>query len=139
MKKWFLLFALIFLGSVGGAAVTLWLMPRTSVAWTGESAPIRLTGFPEHIMEHPNFVAASAMATPAVVHIKTKQSGMAGAGGVAASGAGICRLGRDGLFRGALADRIRPDQHLHSVCVVSDRAGVGVVVLCWVIYPQRIV
>jgi len=78
MKKWFLLFALIFLGSVGGAAVTLWLMPRTSVAWTGESAPIRLTGFPEHIMEHPNFVAASAMATPAVVHIKTKQSGMAG-------------------------------------------------------------
>jgi len=78
MKKWLLLFALIFLGSVGGAAVTLWLMPRTSVAWTGESAPIRLTGFPEHIMEHPNFVAASAMATPAVVHIKTKQSGMAG-------------------------------------------------------------
>ena len=78
MKKWLLLFALIFLGSVGGAAVTLWLMPRTSVAWTGESAPIRLTGFPEHIMEHPNFVAASAMAAPAVVNIKTKQSGMAG-------------------------------------------------------------
>jgi Do/DeqQ family serine protease len=78
MKKWSLLFALIFLGSVGGAAVTLWLMPRTSVAWTGESAPIHLTGFPEHIMEHPNFVAASALATPAVVHIKTKQSGMAG-------------------------------------------------------------
>jgi len=79
MKKWALLFALVVLGSVGGAAVTIWFMPRTSIAFPDDSAPIHLAGFPEHIMEHPNFVAASALATPAVVHIKTKQGGIGGA------------------------------------------------------------
>lgn len=79
MKKWFLLFALVVLGSVGGAAVTIWFMPRSSSAFSEGTAPIHLTGFPKDIMEHPNFVTASAMATPAVVHIKTKQGGMSGA------------------------------------------------------------
>jgi len=79
MKKWFLLFALVVLGSVGGAAVAIWYMPRSSMALPNEQAPIHLASFPDHIMEHPNFVAASALATPAVVHIKTKQGGVAGA------------------------------------------------------------
>jgi len=79
MKKWFLLFALVVLGSVGGAAVAIWYMPRSSMAFPNEQAPIQLASFPDHIMEHPNFVAASALATPAVVHIKTKQGGVAGA------------------------------------------------------------
>ncbi|MBM3919370.1 MAG: Do family serine endopeptidase [Sphingomonadales bacterium] len=78
MKKWFLLFALVILGSVGGAVVTIWFMPRATMGFSSDRAPIQLASFPEHIMEHPNFVAASALATPAVVHIMTKQGGVAG-------------------------------------------------------------
>ena len=60
-------------------------------------------------------------------------------GGVVAFGVGFCRLRRHRLFRGALVDRVCSHQHLHSVCVVSDQAGTGLVVLCGVIHPQQIV
>ncbi|MFM7700211.1 MAG: trypsin-like peptidase domain-containing protein, partial [Bacteroidota bacterium] len=64
-----------FLGSLLGAWIVYGLQKRPALHpanWG--SAPVTLTAFPEHIVEHPNFVTTAAMVTPCVVHIKTKGS-----------------------------------------------------------------
>ena len=44
---------------------------------------------------------------------------------VGASGVGVRCVGGNSLFRGALADRLCPDQHLHPVCLVPGGDGAG--------------
>ncbi len=64
-----------FLGSLFGAWIVYGLQKRPALHpanWG--SAPVNLTAFPEHIVEHPNFVTTAATVTPSVVHIKTKGS-----------------------------------------------------------------
>lgn len=64
-----------FLGSLLGAWIVYGLNQRPALHpanWG--NAPVSLTSFPEHIVEHPNFVTTAALVTPCVVHIKTKGS-----------------------------------------------------------------
>ncbi|MBM3935889.1 MAG: Do family serine endopeptidase [Sphingomonadales bacterium] len=65
-----------FLGSLLGAWIVYGLNKRPALhpANWGNTHPVSLTGFPEHIVEHPNFVTTAALVTPCVVHIKTKGS-----------------------------------------------------------------
>lgn len=74
MKKVLGIFGIAFLGAVIGAGIIKWLdKPEVNVSQIA-STPVQFANFPDHIVQHPNFVVASAMATPAVVHIKTKST-----------------------------------------------------------------
>ena len=69
-----------FLGSLVGAWIVYGFQkgaPMHPYSWG--AAPVSLAHFPEHIVEHPNFVTTAALVTPCVVHIKTKGSTTASA------------------------------------------------------------
>lgn len=75
MKKFAALFFAALLG--GGIAALLMLTfgkTDTKVAYVTPASQAKLTNFPNEIVAHPNFITASAVATPAVVHIKTKSA-----------------------------------------------------------------
>jgi Do/DeqQ family serine protease len=73
IRQWGGTLLVAFLGSLFGA----WIV----YGWSGQAPfpnagwnppPASLTHFPEHIVEHPNFVTTASVVTPCVVHIKTK-------------------------------------------------------------------
>jgi len=72
MKRNIGIFVIALLGALSGTAVYNWLLAESPQAQQVVNQPVQFASFPEHILEHPNFVTASAVATPAVVHIKTK-------------------------------------------------------------------
>jgi serine protease Do len=74
MKRVLGIFGIALIGAIAGAGIIKWLdKPDVNVSQI-ESTPVQFANFPEHIVQHPNFVVASSMATPAVVHIKTKSN-----------------------------------------------------------------
>jgi len=77
MKRYIGIFVIALLGAFSGAAIVNWIGPNESSTATTTNQPVQFTNFPEHILEHPNFVTASAISTPAVVHIKTKAKAVA--------------------------------------------------------------
>lgn len=72
MKRNIGIFVIALLGALSGTALYNWLQAKSPQAQQVVNQPVQFASFPEHILEHPNFVTASAVATPAVVHIKTK-------------------------------------------------------------------
>jgi Do/DeqQ family serine protease len=71
MKRIIGIFVIALLGAIGGAAIVNWMdEPQQSVQSINQ--PVQFANFPDHIIQNPNFVVASSLATPAVVHIKTK-------------------------------------------------------------------
>lgn len=72
MKRNIGIFVIALLGALSGTALYNWLLAESPQAQQVVNQPVQFASFPEHILEHPNFVTASAVATPAVVHIKTK-------------------------------------------------------------------
>jgi serine protease Do len=80
MKRNIGIFVIALLGALSGTALYNWLSPSQTATQQPQSQPVQFANFPEHILEHPNFVTASAIATPAVVHIKTKAAPQASQG-----------------------------------------------------------
>ncbi|MFN3528398.1 MAG: Do family serine endopeptidase [Bacteroidia bacterium] len=74
MKRYIGIFVIALFGAISGAAFFKWMSPTQEPVTQGLSQPVQFASFPDHILQHPNFVTASAIATPAVVHIKTKAS-----------------------------------------------------------------
>lgn len=72
MKRNIGIFVIALLGALSGTALYNLLLAESPQAQQVVNQPVQFASFPEHILEHPNFVTASAIATPAVVHIKTK-------------------------------------------------------------------
>ena len=72
MKRNIGIFVIALLGALSGTALYNLLLAESPQAQQVVNQPVQFASFPEHILEHPNFVTASAVATPAVVHIKTK-------------------------------------------------------------------
>jgi Do/DeqQ family serine protease len=72
MKRNIGIFVIALLGALSGTALFNFLWAEKSGQQQLANQPVQFASFPEHILEHPNFVTASAIATPAVVHIKTK-------------------------------------------------------------------
>lgn len=72
MKRNIGIFVIALLGALSGTALYNLLLAESPQAQQLVNQPVQFASFPEHILEHPNFVTASAIATPAVVHIKTK-------------------------------------------------------------------
>lgn len=74
MKRYIGIFVIALFGAISGGAMVFWLSPQTTSSQPAAIQPVQFANFPEHILEHPNFVTASAISTPAVVHIKTKST-----------------------------------------------------------------
>lgn len=72
MKRNIGIFVIALLGALSGTALFNFLWAEKPGQQQLANQPVQFASFPEHILEHPNFVTASAIATPAVVHIKTK-------------------------------------------------------------------
>lgn len=72
MKRIIGIFVIALFGAVSGAGLTKLFDAKPAATTISGSQPVQFTNFPEHIIQNPNFVSASALATPAVVHIKTK-------------------------------------------------------------------
>ncbi len=72
MKRIIGIFVIALFGAVSGAGLTKLFDAKPATTTISGSQPVQFTNFPEHIIQNPNFVSASALATPAVVHIKTK-------------------------------------------------------------------
>ncbi|MEY3247423.1 MAG: hypothetical protein RIT39_1092 [Bacteroidota bacterium] len=75
IRQWGGTLLVAFLGSLLGAWIVYgWSghAPFPTSGWN--TPPASLTHFPEHIVEHPNFVTTASVVTPCVVHIKTKGS-----------------------------------------------------------------
>lgn len=74
MKRNIGIFVIALLGALSGTALFNFIWAEEPGEQHVMNQPVQFASFPEHILEHPNFVTASAIATPAVVHIKTKVS-----------------------------------------------------------------
>lgn len=72
MKRYIGIFLVALIGAVSGAAIVNWLDKGNEAAAQPIAQPVQFANFPDHIIQNPNFVTASAIATPSVVHIKTK-------------------------------------------------------------------
>lgn len=72
MKRIIGIFVISLLGAVSGAGIIKLLETKPATTNLSSSQPVQFANFPDHIIQNPNFVTASALATPAVVHIKTK-------------------------------------------------------------------
>ncbi len=72
MKRNIGIFVIALLGAMAGAGMIKLLDKDQPTAQQVASQPVQFANFPDHIIQNPNFVTASAIATPAVVHIKTK-------------------------------------------------------------------
>jgi Do/DeqQ family serine protease len=74
IKKYFAFFAIALMGGAVGAGTINWIGTKNTSNNGIASNPVRLAalGSSNDGLEHPDFVAASAMTTPAVVHIKVK-------------------------------------------------------------------
>jgi len=72
MKRIIGIFVIALFGAVSGSGLTKLFDAKPATTTISGSQPVQFTNFPEHIIQNPNFVSASALATPAVVHIKTK-------------------------------------------------------------------
>ncbi len=57
-------------GIIGGSTISYFMKTETPQP-AAQPAPVQLTSFPEHLIEHPDFITTSTLVTPAVVHIKT--------------------------------------------------------------------
>ena len=72
MKRTIGIFVIALLGAVSGAGLIKLFDAKPATTTISSSQPVQFANFPDHIIQNPNFVTASALATPAVVHIKTK-------------------------------------------------------------------
>lgn len=72
MKRNIGIFVIALLGAVSGAGIIKLFDSKPTYTTVSNSQPVQFANFPDHIIQNPNFVTASALATPAVVHIKTK-------------------------------------------------------------------
>lgn len=72
MKRYIGIFLVALIGAVSGTAIVNWLDKGNEAATQPIAQPVQFANFPDHIIQNPNFVTASAIATPSVVHIKTK-------------------------------------------------------------------
>jgi len=74
-RQWGGTLLVAFLGSLLGAWIVYGWSGQAPFPTSGwNTPPASLTHFPEHIVEHPNFVTTASVVTPCVVHIKTKGS-----------------------------------------------------------------
>lgn len=78
MKRYFAIFLVALIGAVSGTALVNWLGNGNTAPSQPIAQPVQFANFPDHIIQNPNFVTASAIATPSVVHIKTKANVAAG-------------------------------------------------------------
>lgn len=72
MKRIIGIFVIALFGAVSGAGLVKLMENKPATSTVSSTQPVQFANFPEHIIQNPNFVTASALATPAVVHIKTK-------------------------------------------------------------------
>lgn len=77
MKRYIAIFFVALLGAVSGTAFVNWFSNDKSTSLQPIAQPVQFANFPDHIIQNPNFVTASAIATPSVVHIKTKANSSA--------------------------------------------------------------
>ncbi len=85
IRKYIAVFSIALLGSAIGSATVYRLLSdpnNTKNSTPSQASPLPTTfaAYPTDIMEHPNFVMAAAIATPAVVHIKAELSQKTGVG-----------------------------------------------------------
>jgi len=72
MKRNIGIFVIALFGAASGAGLIKLFDTKPVTINSSSSQPVQFANFPDHIIQNPNFVTASALATPAVVHIKTK-------------------------------------------------------------------
>lgn len=78
MKRYIAIFIVALLGAISGTAIVNWVNDDNQATQQTVAQPVQFASFPDHIIQNPNFVTASSIATPAVVHIKTKANAPTG-------------------------------------------------------------